>query len=397
MSQTLSGLHELKTDTERQVRSLYVHIPFCARFCSYCAFSKTAKLSFIDAYLDALEQEIQERIVPLKKAAKPDGVHTKSPETADSFFETIYIGGGTPSVLSNAQTERLLCMLAPFASEGTEWTIEVNPESVTASKAALYAKYGINRVSIGLQTFNENRLRALGRFHGVEQAKEAIDILRTAGLNNLCADLMYDFPKESLEELQADLDAFLALDIDHLSIYSLILEEGTRLAKTVHPEDLDEDLNAAMYEAIEKRLGACGYEHYEISSFARSHRYGRHNVLIWEDGLYAGVGFGACGREYKGLYDHEKTLEAYLQNPCRLIYEEDPDPAFDALMTGLRTVFGVDLAVWQERYQINFIDRFGSVIEKWNGKLLIRDGRLCVSKEGMEVLDSILVDFLCEK
>lgn len=364
------------------IPSAYIHVPFCSTICSYCAFAKNGRLDRIDAWLDALESEIRQTMSPVLQ--KHPGFR----------FETIYIGGGTPSVLDLEQTRRLLSLLSPFADEKTEWTIEANPESVDQDKARMWRQYGVNRVSIGIETFNAKRLAELGRAHTINQSRRVIALLKECGFTRLGADLMYGFPGETLEELNTDIDRFLELDISHLSIYSLILEEGTRLARQISEDDLDEDLTAGMYETIEARLKEAGYEHYEISSYARNADYGRHNALIWDDGQYYGFGWGACGRDDRGLYEHSKTFAQYLSDPMAKTYEEEQNPAFDALMTGFRTKWGVDVQAWNTRYKDDFFARFGAVLKKWNGRFVQKKGRLALNEDGMEVLDSILVDFL---
>ena len=397
-----------KLTSSFNVPSLYVHVPFCSHICSYCAFSKTANTGRIDAWLNTLEQEIR-IAAPVYETDSTDSDKGESSDQRQPglvpgrFFQTIYIGGGTPSALDEEQTARLLQLLEPFRPDESrlaqsdlpfEWTIEANPESLTAKKIRLWKKAGINRVSLGIQTFNDERLAQIGRYHTADESRKAVELLKAEGIENICADLMYGFPGESLEELDRDIDAFLELEIDHLSIYSLILEDGTLLARQISAEDIDGDLCAAMYERIEERLTKASYVHYEVSSYARNGRYGLHNTLIWEDGRYAALGWGACGRDEKGLYDHARRFDDYLKDPSARIYEDDPNPSFDALMTGLRTIWGVDLDAWQKRYGIDFYGKYKAVLDRWKNDLIIENGRLGVSRQGMERLDSILVDFL---
>lgn len=364
------------------IPSAYIHVPFCSSYCSYCAFAKTTRVSLIDRWLDALETEISTVLGPVLE---------RNPGFS---LTTLYIGGGTPSVLSESQTKRLLDLFSPYACRAEEWTIEANPESVTREKICLWKQAGINRVSIGIQTFNRQRLASLGRHHQPEQAKEAIEMLKEEGIERICADLMYGFPGESLEELERDLDEFIDLDIGHLSIYSLILEEGTPLARRISSSDLDEDLSAQMFETIEKKLALTGFDHYEISSFARNAEYGTHNLLIWQDGLYYGFGYGACGRDENGLYDHPPSLNEWMKDPSVILRADDETPEFDALMTGLRTKWGIDIALWQQKYHLDLVKEYQPVLKKWSDVLMIENGRLKVSEQGMEILDSILVDFL---
>ncbi len=367
------------------IPSAYVHVPFCSSICSYCAFAKSARLELVDTWLDALQSEVEAELGPLKQ------------NHPDFRFQTLYFGGGTPSVLNLSQTKRLLELFKYFANENTEWTVEVNPESITKEKLRLYREAGVNRVSIGLQTFDEERLKQIGRTNTVPNSLKAIALLKESGIERICADLMYGFPGESLEDLNRDLDAFLNLDISHLSIYSLILEPGTRFGSRYSEDDLDEDLCALQYETIEKRLEAAGYEHYEISSYAKNQAYGKHNLLIWQDGLYYGFGLGAVGRDETGLYEHASSLKAWMENPFEKIRPENPNPEFDAIMTGLRTREGLDVQKWNAKYGMDLESRYVDVLDKWKDVFIRKDGKLSLSESGMEVLDSILVDFLLSK
>ncbi len=363
------------------IPSAYIHVPFCSTLCTYCAFAKTTALSLIDPWLDELEKEIS---LALKQAREAD---------PDFSLQTIYIGGGTPSVLSADQLERLCRLLKPVFSCDGEWTVELNPESADRKKLEILKKYGVNRLSIGLQSFNDHRLQALGRHHDAYQGRRVIEMARDLGFDNISADLMYGFADQSMEELEADLDQFLSLDLDHLSIYSLIREPDTILTATVK-EEMDEDLNALMYERIETVLEQNGFDHYEVSSYARSGKQGRHNSLIWQDGRYYGFGYGAIGRDEKGLYHHAGTLMDYIRHQSPIVYEEDENPWFDAIMTALRTRQGLDIRKWNERYGFDFESRYASVLDKYEEFLIHKGDFLSVNPKGMEMLDSILVDFL---
>lgn len=365
------------------IPSAYVHIPFCEHICTYCAFSRTARLDWIDPWLVQIKQEIK---TALKKARKDDPAFA---------LQTIYFGGGTPSILSAGQLQELMDCFQGYLAKDYEWTMEANPESLTQEKLQVFLHAGVNRLSIGIQTFDESRLARLGRHHSAKKALECIALAKQAGFSNLSVDLMYGFYDQTPEQLQADLDAFLKLDVSHLSIYSLILEPDSLLAKRGEPE-LDEQKSGELFEWIESRLQQAGYTHYEISSYAKDKQYGLHNTLIWQDGLYYGFGYGAVGRDEQGLYHHSGSLKNYIEGKSEIEYENDANPWFDAIMTGLRTIFGLDLEAWNTKYQSNFVTRYPKTLVKYQDHLTIDAGCLKADGKGMEILDSILVDFLIE-
>lgn len=367
------------------IPSAYVHVPFCASICSYCAFSRSANLRLIEPWLQRITNEITNELSAARQ---------KDPDFA---LQTIYIGGGTPSVLSTEQLARLLVCLKDFFDPQGEWTIEANPESMDEEKLALCKAMGVNRLSIGVQSFDDQRLKALGRRHTAARARESFEAARIAGFDNISLDLMYGFVDESLEQLNADLECFLALDAEHLSIYSLILEPDSVLGKRSGYEEIEEEAGALQYERIEEVLQKAGYEHYEISSYAKNGRYGEHNCRIWMDGPYYGFGYGAIGRDDTGLHHFAGSLADYVSGKGNREYEPDDNPWFDALMTGLRTVFGIDVEAWNDKYQKDLEKEFAGVLRKYPDGLCIENGRLKATKKGMEILDSILVDFLlCE-
>ncbi|MDO4663797.1 MAG: radical SAM family heme chaperone HemW [Erysipelotrichaceae bacterium] len=365
------------------IESAYLHVPFCHSICAYCAFERSANLKQIDAWLDVICDEVQTTL----DQAKQNDPNFK--------LKTIYFGGGTPSVLSCTQLSRLASLFSDVFDSSGEWTIEANPESITLEWLQTARSLGINRISIGIQTFDENRLKTLNRHHTPLQAKEAVALCRQVGFESISVDLIYGFAKQTMADLNADLDAFLELDIDHLSIYSLILEPDSALGKRNYVP-LDEESNALMYEQIEKRLIQAGFEHYEVSSFARNKKYGLHNSLIWDDGQYFGFGFGAIGRDDHGLYHHSGTLRQYIQKQSKIEYEENANPWFDAIMTGLRTQVGLNIQKWNLRYGFDFKKRYFDVLEKYEQYFVEQNERISLTKQGMEILDTILVEFLME-
>ena len=258
---------------------IYIHIPFCASRCIYCGFYSTTGLELRQKYVDVVCKEMTMREV-------------------SSPIETIYFGGGTPSQLTPEQLRQLFLYINKvYAPHVTEVTIEMNPDDVTPEYAETLSQLGVNRVSMGAQTFNDERLRFLRRRHSSSQVYDAVRILREAGICNISIDLMYGFPDETLDDFRRDIDAALALDVEHISAYCLMIEEGTALHR-MGVEAADEETERAMYEMLIDCLTAAGYEHYEISNFARPGYRSQHNSSYWNDTPY--IGLGAAAHSYDG-------------------------------------------------------------------------------------------------
>ena len=328
---------------------IYIHIPFCRSRCIYCGFYSTTALDLRQRYVDALCREMVLR----GKWREERG------ERID--IETIYIGGGTPSQLTFDQLRQLFIYINkvyPLTSK-KEITIEVNPDDVTDEYAAALRQLPVNRVSMGIQTFDDQRLRFLHRRHTARQAIEAISILRSAGINNLSIDLMYGFPGETLSDWQSDIDSALALNVEHISAYCLMIEEGTLLHKLQGdcPQCVDEETERQMYYALIDRLTAAGYEHYEISNFARSGFRSRHNSSYWNGTPYIGLGAAAHSYDIRSRSWNIADINTYIEGierGERLFEEEllDDDTRYnDAITVGLRTCEGINLDTFPKKYR----------------------------------------------
>ncbi|HNW45242.1 MAG TPA: radical SAM family heme chaperone HemW [Elusimicrobiales bacterium] len=256
------------------MRGLYVHIPFCRKKCGYCDFASVAGADRADEYLDALEKEA----AAFSRLA--------------GSFDTLYVGGGTPSLLAPAQLEKLFSVTARLAGRPAEATFEANPESLDAEKAALLRRSGINRVSLGLQAAQDRLLRGLGRVAMTADFERAWSALRKAGFDNLNADLMCGLPEQSLADFTASLDWLLGRRPEHVSLYALEVHEGTPFFRDGVKEAPDAAVE--MYEAAAATLEAAGFRRYEISNFARAGRKCRHNLNYWEQGEYLGLGAAAA-------------------------------------------------------------------------------------------------------
>ena len=337
---------------------IYIHIPFCRSRCIYCGFYSTTALDLRQRYVDALCREMEIRGTRKEEGGKRN----------DEEIETIYLGGGTPSQLTPSQLRQLFIYINkvyPLTSE-REITIEVNPDDVTVEFAALLQQLPVNRVSMGIQTFDDQRLRFLHRRHTARQAIETVSILRAAGIRNLSIDLMYGFPGETLSDWQSDISAALCL----------MIEEGTPLHRMLKqhngdcplceqrselqgdcPQCVDEETERQMYYTLIDRLTAAGYEHYEISNFARPGFRSRHNSSYWNGTPYIGLGAAAHSYDIQSRSWNIADINAYIEGierGERLFEEEllDDDTRYnDAVTVGLRTCEGINLDTLPRKYR----------------------------------------------
>lgn len=318
---------------------LYVHVPFCVRKCDYCDFAseRLADPARVSLYLDMLEREIA-RLPPEFRPA------------------TVYVGGGTPTALPPPDLRRLLAAIAPLASGAIEWTVEANPGTVTAETARLLRDAGVNRVSLGVQSFDPATLAWLGRVHGPDDAAEAVRRFRDAGLQNLSLDLLLAVPARDAATLERDLDRTLSLAPTHVSAYLLSIEPGTPLAHRLGgslPEELE---NQAVddYQRTRRRLREAGFRQYEISNFARPGAECRHNLIYWTGGDYLGVGPAAHSHWQGSRWGNFQTLEAWaaaLSKGWKPAEFEERLPsdrrARERLVFWLRLCGGVDRAAFR--------------------------------------------------
>lgn len=325
--------------------SLYVHFPWCVRKCPYCDFNSHEAGGELPevAYLDALRADLEQSL-PLVWGRK---------------IVSVFIGGGTPSLMSAAGLDRLMSdvrSLLPLEA-GAEITMEANPGTFEADKFRSYAASGVNRLSIGIQSFNARHLQALGRIHDGDEARRAIDIAQQ-NFTNFNLDLMYALPGQSMAEAETDLETALGFAPPHLSLYHLTLEPNTVFAK-YPPELPDDDASAVMQQHIAERMAAAGYEHYEVSAFARPGRRARHNLNYWEFGDYLGIGAGAHS---KLSFPHRVIRQARYKQPAtylqqaiagNAIHEEHEvgreEMGFEFMLNALRLTEGFESRLFMER------------------------------------------------
>lgn len=358
--------------------SLYVHIPFCDHICTYCDFAKVFYQSaWVDRYLEALDYEIQDR-------------------NLKGNYDTVYIGGGTPSSLNLVQLEKLFNILSPLTKNVKEFTVEVNPESMTQEKLDLFIKCHINRLSVGVQTFNDKLLKGINRKHTSLQAIEIIQRAKQKGIKDINVDLIYGLPHQTLTDVYEDIDMIDSLDISHASIYSLILEEHTVL-KNQNYQPLDDDEDARWYQSIDQYLCMKGMIHYEVSNYYK-YKPSLHNLVYWHYQDYVGIGLSAHSLINHHRLENTKSLTQYfhydyLDNDVILKSE---DELFEKIMMGLRLFEGISIQEMNEMFQIDLLDKYRVVIEKYKkyNMLEIDNGYLKATFLGMNFLNNILVDLM---
>lgn len=359
------------------VSSCYVHVPFCDTLCSYCDFCRYIH------QIDTKNQWLQK-------------IGSEINKTSIEYLDTLYFGGGTPTCLSYEQLDVLTDLFTEHIQEKTEWTVEANPESFTEDKMILLKEKGVNRISLGVQSFKEELLNEIGRKHTVSQIDQVIHGLRKHEFHNISIDLMYGLPGQSLQDVYCDLQTFLTYDLEHLSIYSLQIEPNSVFGKK-KLQPCDEDLEADMYEMIEDVLVKAGYIHYETSSYAKKGFFSQHNLAYWQDKDFYGIGCGASGKINNIRFDNTRILDTYLDkgaSPEYIIMNND-ERAFEAIMMGLRTSLGFSYVNWDKRYKMDFLNKYKNVLNKWvPDSLYIAEGWIRPTRHGMEILNSILVDFL---
>ena len=360
---------------KRKINSLYIHIPFCNSICPYCDFTKfLKKTNFEDQYINELIEDIKKTQISFFK------------------FNTIYIGGGTPSCLSNENLEKILIECQKLAKKGTEFTIEANPEDLDDEKLNLFKKYGINRISIGIQSFNTDTLKMLGRksidFKSlIKKVKKYI--------KNINIDLIYGLPNENIEVLKENLKKFVSLNCSHISIYSLTVNPGT-IFFNKHIKEIDEDQNRLLYDYICSYLKDHGYDNYEVSNFAKNGKYSKHNINYWKCGNYVGLGAGASGYIDNKRYTNTSNLNKYQEHKDRLSIEEEltkDQQIEEYLMLNLRTKWGLNLEEFNARFGLDLLEVAKDYIQLLINKKLaiINKGSLCLTHDGIAIMDSILL------
>lgn len=371
---------------------LYVHIPFCQKKCFYCSFIvAVSQKHHRDSYVHCLAKEMK-FYPPINPADVRARLHKKY------FFDSIYFGGGTPSQLNAKQFSFLIDSIKKsfVISDGAEITVEMNPEDVNIEKLQCYRDNGVNRLSLGVQTFQDDYLKFLGRCHNSRQASEAYELMRSLEFDNVSIDLMYGFPDQSLNDIQKDLEALRGINSEHVSLYSLTIEEGSKFF--VHGVPLPgQEKMAEQYLFVRERLIGMGFEHYEVSNFAKPGKRSVHNINYWQGGNYIGLGVGGHSHlDGKRWWNVSKVRE-YIQRIESGVSAEDGREELspkqrlsEALVFGLRMEEGVDLEVLQKKFGKLSGER-KKIIKNFlnDGFLELKGDKIKTTFQGLLVLDVI--------
>ena len=375
---------------QKKPTSAYVHIPFCTQICYYCDFSKVfIKNQPVDSYLEHLLQEFHSYDI--------------------QKLRTLYIGGGTPTALSAPQLETLLDGLTKNLDLSVleELTIEANPGDLDADKIAVLKNSAVNRVSLGVQTFDDKMLKKIGRSHLEKDIYENIDRLKLAGFDNISIDLIYALPGQTMDQVKDNVEKAITLDIPHMSLYSLILENHTVFMNRMRRGKLPlpkEELEAEMFEYIIEELERSGFEHYEISNFSKPGFESRHNLMYWDNAEYYGIGAGASGYVNGVRYKNHGPIRHYLSaveaGNARVTeeYLSQREQMEEEMFLGLRKKSGVSITRFEEKFGTSFEDLYGQVVRNLchQGLLQVESQQIRMTKKGLFLGDTVAEQFILE-
>ena len=370
---------------------IYVHIPFCKKKCDYCDFiSYCGKDEFIEKYVDSVKKEIE---------------HVK----IKSEITTIYIGGGTPSYIDSKFIVQILEKIKEKnVAQDAEITIEVNPGTVTQEKLQDYIDCGINRISIGLQTTNDELLKQIGRIHNYEQFLETYKMAKKVGFKNINVDLMLGLPNQRIIDLKESLENVLRLAPKHISVYSLIVEDGTPIANKIKNEKLklpDDELERNMYWYVKNTLELNGYKHYEISNFAKKGYESKHNMNCWNQMEYVGIGTAAHSYRDITRYSNTEDIKEYIKNvqkgefeKNRIIHEiqKEEDSKKEFMLLGLRKIDGLKINEFKNKFGDNPIYLYRNELKKLSDEklIIIQDDNIRLSNKGIDLANLVWEEFV---
>ena len=356
------------------MRSVYVHIPFCNSICSYCDFCKVLNYdNWNTPYLDALKREISEYY-------------------EDDVVKTIYIGGGTPSCLSVENINYLFKILSVIKRvEDAEITFECNINDITLEKLNVLKNNGVNRISIGVESFNKYNLKFLNRKHNKDDIFEKIKLCKECGFDNINVDLIYALPTEDMSILKRDISLLLKLDVEHISTYSLIIEENTALYyKKV--KNISEELDSKMYKYICKKLKKKGYIHYEVSNFAKERKESKHNLTYWNNEEYYGFGVGAHGYINNMRYENTRGLNKYMSDNYRLeeLLVSNQEEMENEIILGLRKLKGISVSEFERNYQRSIFEAFNLEKAILKSYLVQKGDYLYIPEDKIYIMNEII-------
>lgn len=356
---------------------IYIHVPFCNKICSYCDFPKVLyNKKYINKYLECLKEEILSRY-------------------SGDIVKSIFIGGGTPTCLDYNELEKLLNITKIFDIDNEyEFTIESNVDTLDYSKIELLDRYGVNRVSFGVESFNNNILKELNRDGTKDRVFNVVKLLKDKNINNISIDLMYGV-NDDMDILKRDVAYFLKLDIPHVSFYSLIIEDNT-VFKLQNREYIDEDMEYKMYNYIEKVLTDNEYIHYETSNYAKVGFESIHNINYWDNGSYYGFGLGAISFIDNYRVTNTKNLTKYLSGDFCLDkeYENIETRISNALILGLRKIKGIDVLDFKDKYKVDIVSLYNIEELIKENKLILEDGFLFINPKFYYLSNEILLNFV---
>jgi len=369
---------------EKKELGIYIHIPFCKSKCYYCDFVSFAnKDEFVERYIKSLKSEIQ----------KEDGI-----------ISTIYMGGGTPSYIDSKYIKEILEEIKKKNNlQNPEITIEVNPGTITEKKLKDYKEAGVNRLSIGLQSCNNRILEQIGRIHTYETFLETYKLARMCGFENINVDLMLGLPNQTIQDLKDSLEKIISLNPEHISVYSLILEENTKLYELVVSNKIklsDEETERDMYWYMKNTLELSGFIHYEISNFAKKGYESKHNMNCWEQKEYVGYGVAAHSYINKTRYSNTSNIEKYLNNPeeSRIINEiqTDEDMQKEYMLLGLRKIEGISIGSFKKKFGCNplylYKEELNKLVEK--DLIVIDSDNIRLTNKGLDFANIVWQEFV---
>lgn len=373
-------------------KGLYIHIPFCDHICTYCDFPKLlTKGQRHEEYIGALLMELE----------------MYRQEVGFEQLQSIFIGGGTPTALSVEQLQPLFDYLHQFINfdQIVEFSIEANPENLTLEKIQYLISQGVSRFSLGVQTFHETLLKRIGRKHQASEVIQAIRNLKQCGIQNINLDLIYAIPGQTIDQLKSDLDQAIALEVEHISAYSLIVEEHTQLYLAYMRDQIkltDNEIEAQMYEVVMDKLTQNGFKHYEISNYAKS-RPSLHNQWYWKNESYIGTGLGAHGYVLGHRYQNTRSINTYielLQKKEKPVIESHlvtkQEQIEEEMFLGLRLLEGLNIDRVNEKYQLNLIELYQKALNDLldKGFLEIKGQNLRLTKQGLLMANDVFEQFL---
>ena len=383
---------------------IYVHIPFCSSKCFYCDFNSFAnKGGYIEKYVKCLQKEIKN--VGDRVRLNSNGNYAELP-----IAKTLYIGGGTPSFIDAKYIEQIMDTIQTNfeIDKNIEATIEVNPGTVTLEKLQKYREIGINRLSIGLQTSNDDLLKLIGRIHNFEQFLQTVNLAKLAGFTNINVDIMIGLPNQTIYDVEDTLNKLIKLDVTHISVYSLIVEEGTKIEKLLDNGTLklpDEEIERYMYWFAKRKLEENGYIHYEISNFAKIPYRSKHNLDCWNQKEYIGFGVSASSyeegvryRNKNGIEEYIKNIEADEERKNVIVDEKQDKPTMmnEYMILGLRKINGININEFRRKFEVSPLYKYNKELTKLvrEGLINIDTNNIRLSKKGLDLANLVWEEFI---